>query len=298
MVWHWKKFRAGGWAMPKQISLLLLTLVVLVATFVFAERTFSPTFQQCVATHEADESGDSPKENPSIFGVTVDSYVRCSGSFVKTYESAIGAVATILIAAFTATLWVATSRQAELTREAFVADKRAFVFARGVTAFYEANSATSHFDWRAAPVWENSGDTPTRGLQIYTGSFFSNERMPENFDLRYVDPKFPAGTGMLGPKTTSPGGQAPRLGSPGLTPQDIMEIQNGRKFFYLYGWARYRDTLPGTPEHITRFCWQIFFSGNPLAFNPIVDPNGVRIFNLYMPHGNCADEECQLQGLG
>jgi hypothetical protein len=39
-------------------------------------------------------------------------------------------------------------------------------------------------------------------------------------------------------------------------------------------------------------------TGNPLLFNPLVDPNSVRFFNLYEARGNCADEECILQGLG
>jgi hypothetical protein len=39
-------------------------------------------------------------------------------------------------------------------------------------------------------------------------------------------------------------------------------------------------------------------TGNPLLFNPLVDPNSVRFFNLYEARGNCADEECRLQGLG
>jgi hypothetical protein len=92
-------------------------------------------------------------------------------------------------------------------------------------------------------------------------------------------------------------GQAPHLPGPGLTPQDVLDIQNGRKFFYIWGWARYYDTLPGTTRRIIRYCWRVISTGNPLVFNPIVDPNGVRFFNVYERRGNCADEECALQQL-
>ena len=240
-----------------------------------------------------------PEKNPSAFGVTIDSYVRCTGRFVKTYEAAIAALATIIIAAFTCTLWIATSQQAQLTREAFIADKRAFVFAAGVQAMYEPDVGTGHFNWRVMPIWQNSGDTSTQDLQLYSDCFFSNAPIPANFDFNYLDPLQGPGTGMLGPKGSSAAGQSPHIPhQAALTPQDILDIQNGRKFFYLWGWARYSDRMPGTPQRITRYCWRILATGNPLLFNPVVDPNGVRFVNVYERRGNCADEECTRQGLG
>jgi hypothetical protein len=49
----------------------------------------------------------------------------------------------MVIAAFTFTLWRATTAQFELARDAFIADKRAFVFASGIQAVYERDAATS-----------------------------------------------------------------------------------------------------------------------------------------------------------
>jgi hypothetical protein len=283
--------------MSKQIVLLLAAFVVFCIGSMFVERAFSPTFQQCITSHQNKENSVA-EEKPSAFLVAVSDYVRCSARMVKTYEAAITAVATIILAVFTATLWIATSRQAQLTREAFIADKRAFVFASGVVALYEPDVTTGHFNWRIGPVWQNSGDTPTKGLRLYTDGFLSNVLIPPAFDFNQIDANVPPGAGMLGPKMSSPGGQAPHLPHPALTPQDVLDIQNGRKFFYLWGWARYSDTLPDTPQHITRYCWRILAQGNPLLFNPLQDPNGVRFFNLYEARGNCADEECTLQGLG
>src|SRR5215831_11678410 len=60
------------------------------------------------------------------------------------------------------------------SREAFVADKRAFVFASGINSFYEHDKMTGNFNWRLSPVWQNSGDTPTQNLRLYTDCFFSN----------------------------------------------------------------------------------------------------------------------------
>jgi hypothetical protein len=219
--------------------------------------------------------------------------------FLDEYNGAITAAATVFIGVFTAVLARVTGRQARLTKEAFIADKRAFVFASGVTAFYEPDVITGQFNWRLAPVWQNSGDTPTQNSQLYTDCFFSNALIPTNFDFNYIDPQQGPGPGMLGPKMSSIGGQSPHIPhQAALTPQDILDIQSGRKFFYLWGWARYSDSMPKTPQRITRFCWRIMATGNPQAFDPLVDPMGVRFVNFHERRGNCADEECRRQGLG
>jgi hypothetical protein len=265
--------------MGKQVGFLLLALIALIAALVLAERAFSPTFQHCIT-----KIGTA--ETLSDFQATITSYVRCSARLIKVYEAAITALATIVIAAFTGTLWVATLTQARLTREAFIVDKRAAVFPIGIRPLYEPDLATGHFNWRIGPLWQNTGDTPTQGLRIYTDGFLSNVAISSTFDFAHTNPNLPPGTGMLGPKMISPGGMAPHMPAPGLTPQDILDIQNGRKFFYLWGWARYRDGLPETSEHISRYCWRIFVTGNPLTFNPLVNPNGVQFFNLYETRGN------------
>jgi hypothetical protein len=74
-----------------------------------------------------------------------------------------------------------------------------------------------------------------------------------------------------------------------------LDAQAGRKFIYLWGWVRYFDVFPRTPEHITRFCWLIVPVGDPLAFVPGAAPNqpgSLSFGSLHHSEGNCADEEC------
>ncbi|MGD0335031.1 MAG: hypothetical protein ABSA90_17535 [Xanthobacteraceae bacterium] len=283
--------------MLRQATYFLALIIVLLAIFVAVERTSSPFFQGCINNQQNANANSAAKDEPSSYGTILASYVACSGRFIEGHGVGITALATFIIAAFTGTLWLATSQQAQLTREAFIADKRAFVFAKGLLSFYEPGNA-GQFNWRLAPVWENSGDTPTRGMQIYTDCLLSNSRMPATFDFTYTDPASPPGPGLLGPKMPGTGGQAPHFPSAAITPQDILDIQGNRKFLYLWGWARYSDILPNTPRRITRFCWQIFVAGDPLAFNPSVDPQSIRFSNVHQARGNCADDECVLQGLG
>jgi hypothetical protein len=58
----------------------------------------------------------------------------------------ISALATVVIAAFTITLWVATSRQAGLTREALIANKRAFVYAVNIFQSFDYDKATKLYN--------------------------------------------------------------------------------------------------------------------------------------------------------
>ncbi len=118
--------------MGRQIACLLVALFVVVAAFVGMARAFSPSFDQCIGKAKADKQQTTDKEGPALLAETIGSYVGCSGEYVEANKNVITALALIAIAAFTCTLWLATSRQALLTREALVADKKAFVFPIGL----------------------------------------------------------------------------------------------------------------------------------------------------------------------
>jgi hypothetical protein len=285
--------------MLRSAAVFIVAIIVLLVAFYFAERSFSPAFQTCVEKHQAADSNRIAEDDITGRWISlVEHSIRCSGEFVEANSAAITALAAILVAAFTASLWIATGRQAKLTRQAVMAGKRAFVFPTGVVALPESNAQTGSFHWRLVPAWENSGETPTRNLRIYADCILTNVPLPESFSFTQIDPEEPPAMAMLGPKATSKGGIAPHAAAPALTPQDILDIQSGQRFLYLWGWARYSDLLPNTPERITRFCWQIIADGNPLTFNPLMDPQGLRWSNIHQRRGNCADDECRWQGLG
>lgn len=275
--------------MPKQIAFLLAAFLIFLAALVITERTFSPTFQQCVGAKEQNKETGVDKEQHSASGPTIYNYVRCTGEFLDASEGTITALATIIIAAFTCTLWIATSNQGQLTREALVADKRAFVFATGFTPYWEKDSS-GRYNWRFRPVWRNSGDTPTRRLTQHTACELRNTPLPDDFNFNY--PTKNSGVGLLGPRYENMGGIAPPSPSVGITSQDILDVQEGRKFLYLMGWARYFDVFPDTPEHITRFCWIILPSGDPFTFVPNDAEHALIFPYAHFGTGNCADDEC------
>jgi hypothetical protein len=171
-----------------------------------------------------------------------------------------------------------------------IANKRAFVYAIGLRPFGEKRQGDldGPFFWRFRPRWMNSGDTPTKNMQIYTACELRNSTLPVNFDFTQM--ASPAGTGLIGPRNEQLGSLAPAPPNAAITPQDVIDVQRGTKFLYLWGWILYFDVFTNTPQHITRFCWMISPVGDPMTS----DLNGLRFDWIYNPQGNCADEECNI----
>jgi hypothetical protein len=184
----------------------------------------------------------------------------------------------------------ASEKSADIAKEAMIAGERAFVFATGLTPFWEIEPTTNLYNWRFRPNWKNSGDTPTKRMTMHSECVLRTAPLPTGFDFAYQTTEI--GTALIPPNTETQGGIAPRPPAPAITPQDILDVQSGRKFLYYWGWAKYFDVFPGTPEHITRFCWQVLILGDPLAYDPSVKPQNLTFPQAHFTEGNCADDEC------
>lgn len=224
------------------------------------------------------------------------------GKTLNQYSAAISALATVAVGTFTwqlkrstDRLWNAAERQADLTRDAMIAGERAFIFATGIMPLWDTptDPANPIYNWRFRPNWHNSGDTPTKNMTMHTECVLRDSVLPTDFNFDY--PTTEIGTALIAPKITGQGGLAPRMPAPAITPNDIKETQRGKKFLYFWGWARYFDVFPGTPQHITRFCWLVIAIGDPDSFHPEQKPTDADALQFqYINHftGNCADEEC------
>jgi hypothetical protein len=102
--------------MLRQLKYLGAFIVFLLVIFVAAERAFSPSFQSCV-DRKADIRTSSPtKTNPSVFSIESSRYIVCSGRFADSHGHGITALATVVIAAFTGTLWLVTGDAARAAK--------------------------------------------------------------------------------------------------------------------------------------------------------------------------------------
>ena len=177
-----------------------------------------------------------------------------------------------------------------IARDAMIAGERAFAFATSISPFWEKDTS-GQYHWRFRPQWENSGDTPTRNMIMHTEYDLRSTSLAMDFDFNY--PTNEVGTALIAPKQIAMGGIVPRVPSPAISPQDLIDIQAGRKILYFWGLAKYYDVFPGTPQHITRFCWSILPVGNPL--DPGEGTKDLRFTYLLHAKGNCADDECTQQ---
>ncbi len=273
--------------------LIAFALFVVATTLLIGAREFSSKFQECQAKQYAETSAPEHPERLSQFIVRRVIASRCTARYIRRENAAITAIATLLIAAFTGTLWMATSRQAQLTREALIADKKAFVFVTTFNQTWTKDEITGVYAWQFRPVLRNSGDTPTRGMRTYVNCEILDSRLPDGFDFTAVEANVITGT--IPPKFELQGGLAP-LGR-FISPQDIVECQNGRRFIYLWGWVEYNDVFPRTKKHITKFCWVIHITGDPYGFIPNTQgspptPGVLHFGSTHHREGNCIDDEC------
>lgn len=86
----------------------------------------SPSYQACIAKPKKTESPQPQNEGLSHLAVTLwrSELVRCSGEFIDANRDSLVAVATVVIAIFTITLWGSTYRQVRLSRDEFNATHR------------------------------------------------------------------------------------------------------------------------------------------------------------------------------
>jgi hypothetical protein len=252
--------------------------------------TDSPAYQECRV--EYDEHHLQTTNETLNFSDEVVSFCRCQISAIDENEGFIVGFVTLVLAISTIGLWAQTGKLAEgaerqeiLIRQqaqANIASNRAFVFPKPPT-FFSHPTPTDGYVWTIHPQWENSGNTPTKKLELMSRCWLEETDLPSDYT-------FPAEEGsvltILGPKATIEGLQIIIWAS------DLLKIQAGRKFFYLWGWAKYEDIFPGSSQHVTKYCYRVSFHGDPtVAFNEIT--NRVQLITDHHSHHNCADESCE-----
>lgn len=171
-------------------------------------------------------------------------------------------------------------KSARTAEEALIAGQRAFMFIREIKTFLHQDPETGKFHWTIHPVWANSGNTPTRGLSINTSYRLLDQPLPANYE-------FPESKENLIPTIAGPRSMVEAL--PGtLSSEDLEAVQQGKKFFYIWGWAEYHDIFEGTKKRVTRFCNQLVeVDGNPMM--PVDERNPIQMMFGFHAENNYAD---------
>ncbi|MFZ0495959.1 MAG: hypothetical protein WBE80_14065 [Methylocella sp.] len=197
-----------------------------------------------------------------------------------------------LLALFTFGLFIATWFLYVSTRDLVVgADRaahtqlRAYVHFGGCRWISHTDRTDGHVFWRIRPRWVNNGSTPTRKLQIYAHYELLDNELPLSYSFAQDEQR------ILVPATIAPQGVV-ESGPHDISGDDLVAVSQGRKHLYVWGAARYRDVLPSTPEHITKFCvFATNLSGDPMRQWHAID-NPFEIMFATYPRHNCADDDC------
>lgn len=269
------------------------TIVAFLAFFLSAENSIAPRFHKCISQVSAYQAAKDAYQHGFIILNLVRAQGICSLSLIDKHNGFFALLGTIVIAIFAVVLAGATERQVRLTKESLVADKKAFVYATGPAQFWTMDEKTRDYVWHFRAQWQNSGDTPTKNMRMFAECEVRTSPLPEGFD--FDRPTIAPGSAFIPPKGSVLGGLVPTPGRAAISPQDILDAQSNKKFIYMWGWAKYEDVFPGTPQHITRFCWLIMSVGDPKSFapgTPAPAQGSLGFSSIYHSEGNCADDEC------
>jgi hypothetical protein len=171
-------------------------------------------------------------------------------------------------------------KSARVAEDALISGQRAFMFIREIKTYLHQDPDTGGFHWTIHPIWANSGNTPTRGLSINTTYRLLDEPLPKDYN-------FPESQEDLIPTIAGPRSMVEAV-SGTLSSEDLAAVKEGRKFFYIWGWAEYHDIFEGTKKRVTRFCNQLIeVDGDPVT--PINEHNPLQMMFGFHSENNYAD---------
>jgi hypothetical protein len=181
-------------------------------------------------------------------------------------------------------LWLATGESNRINREGLESVQRAFVsFLFSINAQGVVDPKTKKVvQWNFSIPVINDGSTPTRNMVMHFEVYPSRDELPYNFtfpDTSTVTRQLI----VLGPKHTTYSAYFGRV-----RPEAIDALRRGQGHLYFYGWTTYNDVFPNTPQHITKFCFELSQFGMD-AFTGAGPEN--TFYTAWKRH-NCADSEC------
>jgi hypothetical protein len=177
-------------------------------------------------------------------------------------------------------------RAADIAENSLVKLQRAFVAVQQIRHHSHLDTTKGKIWWSFHIIWENSGASPTRNLRFFVAPYLENVDIPQSFKFDMAQTERP--TTFLGPKATLVSGEIH------ITGDDLVAVQNGTKFLYLWGRADYRDIFEKTPDHVTKFFMRVGVRGDPTkAWDQT--SNIVEMILTSQNRHNCADEDCNAE---
>ncbi len=143
----------------------------------------------------------------------------------------------------------AAQKSSKVAEDSLFKLQRASIFMPDMnTNWHRDTERDGKFWWHFRPVFHNSGNTQPLDMLTNVVFVLRDTPLPEGYD-------FPPDANNQ-PAVVIPHG-AIYGRSQNLTDDQLIEVQKGTKFYYIYGTVTYRDVFDGTPVHTTKFCRQV-----------------------------------------
>lgn len=247
------------WPKPRSVFAILLFFLA-IAALAWAG-IFSPSYQECYAAHERSDSHD-PKANADqpvsrlTLGQHLWRFAQCEALFLNENNGAVTALATIAIAGFTLILWIATSREAQLTtetialtRDEFRASHRPELVIHSVRLLDPQGQSSEPLSIQFGIINAGTGTANVVGSAVYFDYF------PTSFALRPYLPEL-ARNDLLPPHRMGVGASHTVIARhAGLRSDTHLEHARVTGFeLFVMGWIAYQDGRSHT--RTTFFCRQ------------------------------------------
>jgi hypothetical protein len=174
----------------------------------------------------------------------------------------------------------AAQQSADVAEKALVSTQRAFIRASNFPWLWRPDlDRPGKYFYDITPILENAGNTPTKDLMLVVDSALRETPLPDDFTFPYRAIPAPSLVGAH---------QTVGVNNAIILDDDLLSVKQGKKFFYIWGTATYRDVFDETPEHTTEFCTAIGrVIGDPLDPRDPNNPKGTSVeisFNIYPKH--------------
>jgi nitrogen fixation-related uncharacterized protein len=259
---------------------ILTSLCVGIVIFLWIEKTFSDDFNACIRqqidSQTSENSGETSKKDTGASVTAVVTNLRCTGDFIERHNGSITALASLLIAAFTGTLWWAAAGQYDLL-ERQIKDSRILrraylrVAPGGIRPYISSDERLS-----CDVIFENAGNLPASNISWSIRREFSKDA---KFNPPSVENESFVGNNILPPKSEM------RKGAKWIAMSDFIGFKKGGtqddRWLYVWGRVRYSDGF--RPTRWIDFCHRY----NMLGERGLIIPaeNG-----RYHEFGNRTDE--------
>jgi hypothetical protein len=151
--------------------IFLVSFFVAITVFVWTENEIAPSFQACISQNTSDHSGENTKNNSPFIGTFIKDQAICTLRLVDKHNGFFAALAALIVACFTFTLWIATSKQARLTfeslrlaREEFIATNRPEIVVHAVSVRHITGGSYDRLG--ASILCFNKGRTAAENIEV------------------------------------------------------------------------------------------------------------------------------------